>query len=80
MLYEVGAFTFFWPLLGPTSGAGKVGTWLSVSGFPADKISEIDQTAGLVWLFLSTAHGGGILSDPDKYLYTQINFSLSKRG
>ncbi|CAH8307694.1 unnamed protein product [Eruca vesicaria subsp. sativa] len=27
--------------------------WSSVSGLPADKISEIDQTAGLVWLFLS---------------------------
>lgn len=27
--------------------------WSSVSGLPADKISEIDQPAGLVWLFLS---------------------------
>ncbi|AET02973.1 NADH-ubiquinone oxidoreductase (complex I), chain 5 [Medicago truncatula] len=31
----------------------RSGPWSSVSGFPADKISEIDQPAGLVWLFLS---------------------------
>ncbi|KAM7249555.1 hypothetical protein ACFE04_008368 [Oxalis oulophora] len=29
------------------------GPWSYVSGLPADKISEIDQPAGLVWLFLS---------------------------
>ncbi|CAI8606158.1 unnamed protein product [Vicia faba] len=31
----------------------RSGPWSSVSGLPADKISEIDQPAGLVWLFLS---------------------------
>jgi len=31
----------------------RSGPWSSVSSLPADKISEIDQTAGLVWLFLS---------------------------
>ena len=31
----------------------RSGPWSSVSALPADKISEIDQPAGLVWLFLS---------------------------
>jgi len=31
----------------------RPGPWSSVSGLPADKISEIDQPAGLVWLFFS---------------------------
>ena len=31
----------------------RSGPWSSVSGLPANKISEIDQPAGLVWLFLS---------------------------
>ncbi|GMN23420.1 hypothetical protein TIFTF001_051305 [Ficus carica] len=31
----------------------RSGPWSSVSGLPADKISEIDQPAGLIWLFLS---------------------------
>lgn len=31
----------------------RSGPWSSVSGLPADKISEIDQPAGLVWLFFS---------------------------
>ncbi|CAJ1978467.1 unnamed protein product [Sphenostylis stenocarpa] len=31
----------------------RLGPWSFVSGLPADKISEIDQPAGLVWLFLS---------------------------
>ncbi|KAK7231999.1 hypothetical protein RIF29_48028 [Crotalaria pallida] len=35
------------------SPGSRSGPWSSVSGLPADKISEIDQPAGLVWLFLS---------------------------
>ncbi|CAK7324926.1 unnamed protein product [Dovyalis caffra] len=31
----------------------RSGSWSSISSLPADKISEIDQTADLVWLFLS---------------------------
>ncbi|KAL8128429.1 hypothetical protein V2J09_009019, partial [Rumex salicifolius] len=31
----------------------RSGPWSSVYGLPADKISEIDQPAGLVWLFFS---------------------------
>ncbi|KAL9426540.1 hypothetical protein AB3S75_033346 [Citrus x aurantiifolia] len=31
----------------------RSGPWSSVSGLPVNKISEIDQPAGLVWLFLS---------------------------
>ncbi|KAL9440866.1 hypothetical protein AB3S75_019528 [Citrus x aurantiifolia] len=31
----------------------RSGPWSSVSSLPANKISEIDQPAGLVWLFLS---------------------------
>jgi len=31
----------------------RSGPWSSVSGLPADKIFEMDQPAGLVWLFLS---------------------------
>ncbi|KAA0040734.1 NADH-ubiquinone oxidoreductase (complex I), chain 5 [Cucumis melo var. makuwa] len=31
----------------------RSGPWSSVSALPADKIFEIDQPAGLLWLFLS---------------------------
>ncbi|WMV57576.1 hypothetical protein MTR67_050961 [Solanum verrucosum] len=31
----------------------RQGPWSSVSGLPTDKISEIDQPTGLVWLFFS---------------------------
>ena len=31
----------------------RSGPWLSFSGLPANKIFEMDQPAGLVWLFLS---------------------------
>lgn len=31
----------------------RSGPWSSVSGLPADKITEIDQPAGFIWLFLS---------------------------
>lgn len=31
----------------------RSGPWSSVSGLPAENIYEIDQPAGLVWLFFS---------------------------
>nr|GFA10198.1 retrotransposon protein, putative, Ty1-copia subclass [Tanacetum cinerariifolium] len=56
------------------SGGTKEGPWSYVSGLPAYLLSEIDQPAGLVWLFFSIEkESAGYLTDADN-LNTQTGY------